>query len=115
MGSNAVGWSVMSIKWQKSLGSSRVFKKAFWAASFMASAGRIMKKRSEVSQLLVRAMSSRTCSTVMVWLFVSVLGSSISACLSSTFTSLGRTKIAHSVRVAISGICLGLSINMDLY
>lgn len=39
----AEGCSVNKIKWQKGFGSSRVLRKAFWAASFMASAGVMTK------------------------------------------------------------------------
>ena len=63
VGRRAPGCSVRRTKWQKSRGSSKVFRKAFWAASFMASAGVMTKKRSRVSRLLVSSRNSRICST----------------------------------------------------
>lgn len=78
----------------------------------MASAGRMTKKRSLVSQLFVKAINSRTCSTLMSCVLASGFGSSVSACFNSIFWLSGRTKIEHSVWVAIVEICLGLSKNI---
>lgn len=137
VGRRAPGVSVRRTKWQKSFGSSKVLRKAFWAASFMALAGVITKKRSRVSRLLVRARKSRICSTEMRWvaldssgvrkmaflragafgavfltgfLEVVLVGSSVLA--GAPRMSGGTTKIEQLVLRAISGISVKLLKNI---
>lgn len=85
VGKSAEGCSVNKTKWQCGLGSSKDLRKAFSAASFMASAGAIIKKRSEVSLLFVRAINSRICSTVITGVCLSSAGVSVRAFGSLSF------------------------------
>lgn len=43
VGRSAEGCSVSKTKWQNGFGSSRVLRRAFWAASFITSAGAMIK------------------------------------------------------------------------